>query len=72
MRGLSWILEAGDALRDQLRKKLDRLVAAGFMRHVQEPRYWVISLAIVPKRNGQFRVCLGSRHMNANLKREHF
>lgn len=60
------------ALREPLRAELNRLVEAGIVRRVQEPTDWVSGLVIAHKKNGQLRVCLDPRHVNASLKRERF
>ncbi len=60
------------ALREPLRKELERLVELGVIQRVEEPTEWVSSLVIVQKKNGQLRLCLDPKELNEYIKREHY
>ena len=58
------------ALYEPLRLK--KLEAQGVIIAVDEPTDWVNSLVITEKRDGSLRLCLDPKHMNKNIRREHF
>lgn len=60
------------ALREPLRAELNRLVEAEIVRRVQQPNDWARGLVMAHKKNGQLRVCLDPRHINAILQGERF
>ena len=60
------------AIRDDVKKELDRLVEKGVLVPVTEPTEWVSQMAVVHKRNGKLRICIDPQPLNAALKREHY
>ena len=60
------------ALYEPLREKLKKLEAQGVTMAVDESTDWVNSLAITEKRDGSLRLCLDPKHMDKNIRREHF
>ena len=60
------------ALRQPLRKELDKLVAQGILAPVTEPTPWISSLVVVPKKNGSLRLCLDPKDLNKAIERENY
>ena len=60
------------AIRPQVRAKLDEWVSQGIIAAVEEPTDWVSSLAHSRKANGQIRLCLDPKDLNAAIKRDHY
>ena len=60
------------AIRDDVKKELDRLVEKGVLVPVTEPTEWVSQMAVVHKRDGKLRICIDPQPLNAALKREHY
>ena len=60
------------AIRDDVKKELDRLVEKGVLFTVTEPTEWVSQMAVVHKRDGKLRICIDLQPLNAALKREHY
>ena len=46
------------AIRDDVKKELDRLVEKGVLVPVTEPTEWVSQMAVVHKRVGKLRICI--------------
>ena len=60
------------AIRDDVKKELDRLVEKGVLVPVTEPTEWVSQMAVVHKRDGKLCICIDPQPLNAALKREHY
>ena len=60
------------ALKDDLKKELNRYVEQEILAPVEEPTPWVSSLAVATKKSGAQRVCIDPRQLNEALKRETF
>lgn len=60
------------ALLDKLQEKLNKMVQDEIISHVDYPTDWVNNLQIVEKPNGDLRVCLDPKALNACIKREYF
>ena len=60
------------AIRDDVKKELDRLVEKGVLVPVTEPTEWVSQMAVVHKRDGKLRICIDPQPLNAALKQEHY
>ena len=60
------------AIRDDVKKELDRLVEKGVLVPVTEPTEWVSQMAVVHKRDGKLRICIDPQPLNAALKWEHY
>ena len=56
-------------LRDKLSQKLDELEAKDIIERVDGPTTWVSPVVIVPKPNGDIRLCLDMRQANSAVKR---
>lgn len=60
------------ALREKLKQELERMTSLGVIKKVEEPTEWVNSMVCVKKPNGDLRVCMDPKDLNANIKREHY
>ncbi|XP_036329901.1 uncharacterized protein K02A2.6-like [Rhagoletis pomonella] len=58
------------ALKETLRKKLDEMVKLNVIKKVDEPTPWCAPLVIVPKNNGEIRLCVDLTKLNSALERE--
>ncbi|XP_048054388.1 uncharacterized protein K02A2.6-like [Megalobrama amblycephala] len=59
-------------LRDKLKQELERMTAMGVIKKVEQPTEWVNSMVCVRKANGELRVCMDPKDLNANIQREHY
>ncbi|XP_064463440.1 uncharacterized protein K02A2.6-like [Ornithodoros turicata] len=60
------------ALEEKLKLELERMERDGVIARVTEPTDWCSPLIIVPKPNGDIRVCLDPRKLNEAIKRPHY
>ena len=60
------------AIRNGVKKELDRLVEKGALVPVTVPTEWVSQIAVVHKRDGKLGICIDRQPLNAALKREHY
>lgn len=58
------------ALKESLKKELDRYAKLGILKPVEEPTPWVSSVAVATKKFGALRICINPRPLNKALKRE--
>ncbi|XP_038060004.1 uncharacterized protein K02A2.6-like [Patiria miniata] len=58
------------SLRAKVNDKLDELEALDIIEHVNEPSSWVSPVIVVPKPNGDIRLCVDMRQANQAIKRE--
>ena len=57
-------------IEGQIVKEVQKLLAAGFIKPIQHPR-WLSNIVSVKKKNGQIRCCVDFRNLNkAHLKDE--
>ena len=59
------------ALQNQIKEKLDEMVASGILAPVTEPTEWVSSMLVIVKPN-KLRICLDPRDLNKAIRREHY
>ena len=59
------------ALRDKLKKELDRMEKMDVIERVEKSTDWVNASVLVEKLNGKLRVCLDPRPLNQAIKRQH-
>ncbi|PIK49233.1 hypothetical protein BSL78_13857 [Apostichopus japonicus] len=59
------------ALRERIRKELNRMERMNVISRVREPTAWVNSMVTVIKPN-KIRICIDPRDLNKAIKREHF
>nr|XP_061820643.1 uncharacterized protein K02A2.6-like [Nerophis lumbriciformis] len=60
------------ALKERLKKELDRMTTLGVIKKIEEPTDWVNSMVCVKKKNGDLRICMDPKDLNENIKREHY
>ena len=60
------------ALRDKLKETLDDLQQQDIIGAVTIPTAWISSMVVVPKANGQLRICLDPKDLNRAILREHY
>lgn len=58
-------------LLDQLKSTIEELESKQILAKVTGPSDWVHPLVLVKKPNGELRICMDPKHLNAALKREH-
>ena len=56
---------------DKVKTEIERMKDLGVITEVREPTEWVSSMVIVPKKNGDLRVCLDPRNLNRAIRRQH-
>ena len=59
------------AIKEKVKKELDRMESAGVIVRQTEPTDWVISIITVIKTN-KVRICPDPRYLNLAIKREHY
>lgn len=58
-------------LREKVDEKLDDLLQAEVIEEVPEgPSSWISPLVVVPRSDGDVRICVYMRHANEAMKRE--
>ena len=60
------------ALKEPLKREIDRLVAKGILVPVEVPTDWVSSMVVASKRNGKIRLCIDPKPLNKALKRNRY
>ena len=60
------------SLRDKIETKLCELQEMGIIEAVEGPSPWVSALVVVPKGNGEVRLCVDMRQANAAVLRERY
>ena len=58
------------SLRSKLKSELDKLESEGVIVKTTEPTPWVNQIVIVPKKNGEIRICIDPKELNKVLVRE--
>ena len=59
-------------LQEPIKKELDRMIARGVIKKVNEPTDWVGSMTVTTRANGKIRICLDASELNKVIKREHY
>ena len=57
-------------LLPKVKQELERMTKLGVITEVTEPTDWCAGMVIVPKPNGQVRICVDLTKLNANVCRE--
>ena len=60
------------ALRDQVKAELQRMENLGVISPVEEATEWCAGMVVVPKRQGNIRVCVDLKVLNESVQRETF
>ena len=58
-------------LRDIEKEEIQKLLEAGFIYPISDSE-WVSPLVLVPKKNGESRVCVDYRELNKATQKDHF
>ncbi|XP_054757939.2 uncharacterized protein K02A2.6-like [Lytechinus pictus] len=58
------------SLRDKVSEKLDELESLDIIERVESPSEWVSPVIVVPKPNGDIRLCVDMRQANCAIQRE--
>ena len=56
------------AMREPLKKELDRLVHLNVIMPVDEPSEWLSPIVVVHKPSGKLRICINPEQLNRGLK----
>ena len=57
-------------LLSKTKAEIQRMMDMGVIRKVEVPTEWCAPMVVVPKANGQVRICVDLTKLNANIKRE--
>jgi len=60
------------SMRSRIEKELDTLEDLDIIEKVNEPSRWVSPIVVVPKANGEIRICVDMRQANKAIEREIF
>ncbi len=60
------------AVRDNLKKELDRLTDIGVIAPVDVPTDWISATVVTQKKDGRVRLCIDPKPLNSALKRNHY
>lgn len=60
------------ALKDDIKKELERMETLGVIEKQTEPTDWVNSMVTVKKANKRIRICIDPQDLNKAIKREHY
>lgn len=60
------------ALEKTVKAELDRMEENDIIKRVTEPTDWVHPIVIIKKKDGNVRICLDPRNLNAAVKRHHY
>ena len=71
MPGPQKLRRLGKIRREIMEEEVSKLLVAGFIRRVDDAD-WVSPEVIVPKKNGNWRVCVDFRPVNAATKQHHY
>ena len=58
-------------IEGQIVKEVQKLLAAGFIKPIQDPR-WLSNIVPVKKKNGQIRCCVDFRNLNKACPKDEF
>ena len=57
-------------LREKVKAELDRMESIGVIKKVDEPTPWCAGMVVVPKSEGNLRICVDLKPLNTNVLRE--
>ena len=57
-------------LMDKVKSELHRMETMGVIRKIQEPTEWCAGIVVVPKPNGNIRICVDLTRLNESVRRE--
>ena len=59
-------------LMPKVKQELKRMEEAGVIEKVTEPTDWCSPMVVVPKQNGDVRICVDLRRLNSEVRRERY
>ncbi|MCG7878633.1 MAG: RNase H-like domain-containing protein [Candidatus Thiodiazotropha endolucinida] len=59
-------------LMSKVKKELDRMEETGVISKIHEPTEWCAGMVVVPKNDGNVRICVDLTKLNESVKRENF
>ena len=59
-------------MRNKVDEKLEQLINEGVIKPVTDATYWVSSMVVMQKPNGQIRLCLDPKDLNVAIRREYY
>ena len=59
-------------LLPKVKNELERMQNAGVIQKISEPTEWCSPIVVVPKSNGQIRICVDLRQLNREVNRERY
>ncbi|CAC5421311.1 unnamed protein product [Mytilus coruscus] len=59
-------------LMDKVKAELTRMEKLGVISKVDEPTEWCAGMVVVPKSNGDVRICIDFTKLNESVKRENY
>ena len=57
---------------EKVQAKLQRMVQLGVIQPISEPTEWCSPMVVVPKKNGEVRVCVDYTKLNRSIQSERF
>ena len=60
------------SLMSKVKTELDRMEETGVISKINEPTEWCAGMVVVPKPNGNVRICVDLTKLNESVKRENF
>ena len=60
------------ALREEVKRELDKMVEIDVIERISKPTDWVSSLAYSRKSSGKIRICLDPKNLNEAIRRPHY
>ena len=60
------------AIKEPLKKEIDRLVGQDILKPVDMPTNWVSLMVVVMKSNGKIQICIDPKPLNQAFKRNHY
>ena len=57
-------------LRTKVQQELNRMESLGVISRVDQPTPWCAGIVVVPKKNGDIRICVDLKPLNCNVLRE--
>ena len=62
--------EVAVPLMPKVKQELERMQSLGVITEITEATEWCAGIVVVPKANGQVRICVGLTKLNENVCRE--
>ena len=56
----------------KVKEEINRIKTLGVLEEVTEPTEWTSPMVVVPKHNGDVRICVDYSHLNQSVNRKHY